>query len=109
MVRRIDQLEPNLEIKSIVDFYIQNTLMPEDEQGDALHLAYSSYYKVQKELWKRAKEENIDYFDIIEKDVKDSYKQKKWDLSFVKRKGGYLNQDDLKKRQANTALSGQNG
>ena len=55
------------------------------------------------------KEENIDYFDIIEKDVKDLYKQKKWDLSFVKRKGGYLNQDDLKKRQANTALSGQNG
>ena len=44
--REIEQLEPNPEIRNIVEFYIQNTLMPLDEQGDALHLAYTSYYKI---------------------------------------------------------------
>lgn len=26
--------------------YIQNYAMPKDHQGDALHLAYASYYKI---------------------------------------------------------------
>lgn len=45
-VKEIVQLKPDPEIKSIVDNYIENTLMPKDELGDALHLAYSSYYKI---------------------------------------------------------------
>ena len=44
--KEIEQLEPNPEIRNIVKFYIQNTLMPIDEQGDALHLAYASFYKI---------------------------------------------------------------
>jgi predicted nucleic acid-binding protein len=43
-VNRIEQLEPSLEISQIVECYIENTLMPDDERGDAVHLAYSSYY-----------------------------------------------------------------
>lgn len=45
-VNKLDKLEPNPEIKNIIGVYIQNTLMPKDELGDALHLAYASYYKI---------------------------------------------------------------
>lgn len=40
------QLEPALEISQIVNFYIENQLMPEDVRGDAAHLAYASFYKI---------------------------------------------------------------
>ena len=45
-VNKLEKLEPNPEIKNIINVYIQNTLMPKDELGDALHLAYASYYKI---------------------------------------------------------------
>jgi predicted nucleic acid-binding protein len=34
------------EIEEVADIYIQNFLMPNDMQGDAVHLAYASVYKI---------------------------------------------------------------
>ncbi|MBN1684400.1 MAG: type II toxin-antitoxin system VapC family toxin [Gammaproteobacteria bacterium] len=45
-VNKLEKLEPNPEIRDIIKVYIQNTLMPKDEMGDALHLAYASFYKI---------------------------------------------------------------
>jgi predicted nucleic acid-binding protein len=45
-VRNLEQLEQSSEINQIVAFYIKNKLMPNDATGDAVHLAYSSYYKI---------------------------------------------------------------
>ncbi len=39
-------LPNNEEIIKIADIYIQNFLMPRDFEGDALHLAFASYYKI---------------------------------------------------------------
>lgn len=36
----------NEEIIKIADIYIQNYLMPRNFEGDALHLAFASYYKI---------------------------------------------------------------
>lgn len=44
--RTIKQLKPEEEIKEIALHYIENKLMPDDIQGDAIHLAYASYYKI---------------------------------------------------------------
>ena len=33
------------EIEEIVDVYLKNSLMPQDDLGDALHLAIASFYK----------------------------------------------------------------
>jgi len=43
---QITRLENLLEIKEIALFYVKNKLMPSDIIGDAIHLAYSSYYKI---------------------------------------------------------------
>ncbi len=43
---KIEQLEPVEEIKEVAFFYIKNKLMPNDIMGDAIHLAYTSYYKI---------------------------------------------------------------
>lgn len=45
-IKDIETLEPNTEIKNIVEFYLENALMPKDERGDAMHLAYASFYKI---------------------------------------------------------------
>ncbi|RMH69214.1 MAG: hypothetical protein D6675_13210 [Gemmatimonadetes bacterium] len=42
----IDQLEPVPEIREIVAFYLEHSLMPKVAKGDAVHLAYASYYKI---------------------------------------------------------------
>ncbi|NQY74563.1 MAG: type II toxin-antitoxin system VapC family toxin [Candidatus Margulisbacteria bacterium] len=39
-------LETNSLISDIVEVYVKNHLMPKDYQGDALHLAICSYYKI---------------------------------------------------------------
>lgn len=41
----ISILEPSIELESIVSFYIENHVMPKTLVGDAVHLAYASYYK----------------------------------------------------------------
>jgi len=45
-VSKIDILEASMEIDHIADYYIKNTLMPKDQKGDAIHLAYTSFYKI---------------------------------------------------------------
>lgn len=41
----IKLLMPNSKIEKIAKVYVENYLMPQDEGGDALHLAYASYYE----------------------------------------------------------------
>ena len=45
-VQQISQLEPVEEIKEIVAYYLEHHLMPQVASGDAVHLAYASYYKI---------------------------------------------------------------
>jgi len=42
----IEILPRNKEIENIAEIYIDNSLMPKDLEGDAVHLAYASYYKI---------------------------------------------------------------
>ena len=44
--RTIKQLQPVKEVKEIALYYIENRLMTKDIQGDAIHLAYASYFKI---------------------------------------------------------------
>ncbi len=46
LVRDINILEVVGDIDQIVNIYIKNKLMPITDFGDAVHLAYSSFYKV---------------------------------------------------------------
>ena len=43
---KIVQLKPVEEVEKIAIFYIENHLMPDNIKGDAIHLAYASYYKI---------------------------------------------------------------
>lgn len=45
-IKTIARLEPLPEIGEIVKYYIEHSLMPKDVQGDAVHLAYASFYKI---------------------------------------------------------------
>ena len=45
-VHKLQLLKQNKEIPEIVDYYIENKLMQTDARGDAIHLAYASYYKI---------------------------------------------------------------
>lgn len=42
----LKHLKPEKEVEEIFQFYIDNKLMPGDVGGDAVHLAYASYYKI---------------------------------------------------------------
>ena len=42
----IARLEPSDQVKQIAYHYIENMVMPRDVHGDALHLAYASFYKI---------------------------------------------------------------
>jgi predicted nucleic acid-binding protein len=46
-ISTISLLRPSNDIEQIVDFYIANYVMPKSLVGDALHLAYASFYDVQ--------------------------------------------------------------
>lgn len=43
---KLKLLPPSREILEISQAYVDNYLMPKDLEGDAMHLAYASYYKV---------------------------------------------------------------
>ncbi len=43
---KLKQLNPVKEIKEIALYYVEKKLMPSDILGDAAHLAYASYYKI---------------------------------------------------------------
>lgn len=55
-------------------------------------------YKSQKKLSKIAQDTKKDYFDIIEKNVRELFQQKSWNFVFSKRKGGYLNPENINKK-----------
>ena len=43
---KVDILPRDREIELIAEFYIENALMPRNIMGDAVHLAYASFYKI---------------------------------------------------------------
>ncbi len=45
-ISQYDILENDTQINKIAEIYIKNYLMPKEFQGDALHLAYASYFKI---------------------------------------------------------------
>jgi predicted nucleic acid-binding protein len=45
-VKKLPLLEPNKDLEQIVDFYIKNYVMPNELIGDAVHLAYTSFYGI---------------------------------------------------------------
>jgi len=45
-ISQIPVLTPDRSLASIVRVYLDNYLMPQKLTGDALHLAYASYYKI---------------------------------------------------------------
>ncbi|RMH69215.1 MAG: hypothetical protein D6675_13215 [Gemmatimonadetes bacterium] len=47
-------------------------------------------YEAQKKLLEKAENESLDYFSVVEKDVKDLFSKNNWKLTFAKRKGGFI-------------------
>lgn len=47
-------------------------------------------YRTQKKLHMNANDNHVDYMDYIGINVKSLFEERLWDLSFSKRKGGYL-------------------
>jgi len=47
LISTISVLPPNPDILKIAQVYLDNYLMPRKLEGDALHLAYASYYKIE--------------------------------------------------------------
>ena len=47
-------------------------------------------YKAQQLLLKESEAAKIDYFDLIQQEVLELFKQNGWVLTFAERKGGYL-------------------
>jgi len=45
-VKRVPLLENIKELEQIASFYIENYVMPQSLIGDAVHLAYASYYNI---------------------------------------------------------------
>jgi hypothetical protein len=45
-ISQFDILKNDVQVNKIAEYYVKNYLMPKDYQGDALHLAYASYYKI---------------------------------------------------------------
>jgi hypothetical protein len=54
-------------------------------------------YNAQKELFKIAGNDQELYFDIIEQFVQELYKEKKWNLAFSKRQGGFEEEENAQK------------
>ena len=46
LAKEVPILEANEDIAGIIQVYIQNKIMPEDDSGDAAHLAIASYHSV---------------------------------------------------------------
>ena len=43
---RFEVLPAERQVVEITDVYVQNYVMPKDRKGDAMHLAFASYYKI---------------------------------------------------------------
>ena len=54
-------------------------------------------YKTQKELIEFAEDDQELYFELIEQFVAELYRDKKWNLVYSKRKGGYEEQANPRK------------
>jgi len=54
-------------------------------------------YRAQKELCASSQDDQKSYIDLIEHYAQELYKEKNWNLTFSKRKGGYEEPAFLKK------------
>jgi len=48
-------------------------------------------YKAQQQLSQKAEKEKKDYFEIVESEVIELFRQNGWKIEFDKRVGGYIN------------------
>ncbi len=46
LIKNIEVLQTNEEIYNIAERYVKEKLMPKELEGDAAHLAYASFYKI---------------------------------------------------------------
>lgn len=51
-------------------------------------------YKAQRQLSKKAQAEKIDYFELVNKEVRELFKQNCWQMEFDKRSGGHIGSSD---------------
>lgn len=54
-------------------------------------------YKAQQQLSQKAEKEKKGYFEIVESEVIDLFRQNGWKIEFDKRVGGYINNDLVNK------------
>ena len=66
LLDRIEIFDPTVEIAQIARIYIERLIMPNEPQGDALHLAITSFHQVDAILtWNCAHLANPNKFDFI--------------------------------------------
>ena len=51
-------------------------------------------YEAQRQLSKEAQVTKIDYFEIVNKEVRELFKQNGWEIEFDKRTGGHIRSSD---------------
>jgi predicted nucleic acid-binding protein len=67
LVAGVPRLAVNAEILDLAGYYIQERIMPSGDPGDALHLAFASWYRIQYSLtWNYRHLANANKFRRIE-------------------------------------------
>ena len=66
LLEGVELLDPTVEISQIAQIYMEKLIMPQEPQGDALHLAIASFYSVDILLtWNCTHLANPNKFDFI--------------------------------------------
>ena len=66
LLEGVELFDPTVEISQIAQIYMERLIMPQEPQGDALHLAIASFYKVDILLtWNCIHLANPNKFDFI--------------------------------------------
>ena len=66
LLEDVELFDPTVEISQIAQIYMERLIMPQDPQGDALHLAIASFHRVDTLLtWNCTHLANPNKFDFI--------------------------------------------
>ena len=66
LLEGVELFDPTVEISQIAQIYVERLIMPQEPQGDALHLAIASFYRVDILLtWNCTHLANPNKFDFI--------------------------------------------
>ena len=66
LLEDVELFDPTVEISQIAQIYMEKLIMPQDPQGDALHLAIASFHRVDTLLtWNCTHLANPNKFDFI--------------------------------------------